>query len=142
MSARLPRTAGLACAATLALALAATADEGFVMYLDTPEACAATQDMDYEERPFRAIHDGGAMLLSPWGMEAVEYYCAFEGEILLDWSEERRQVRLGYCEEPGPWIEPKVFVIATGPTEPEVAYVWASGDPVGEPTVFTACRQM
>lgn len=128
--------------ALLVLALPASADGDFVMYLSDPDACAATQDMDYEERPFRAIHDGGAMLLSPWGMEAVEYYCTFESDILLDWTEERRQIRLGYCEEPGPVITPQVFVVATGPTEPDIAYVWSSADPDGMPAVFTGCRQM
>lgn len=125
----------------LVLAAPVIAQDDFVMYLDTPEACDATQDMDYEERPFRAIHDGGAMLLSTYGMEAIEYNCEFETEIVFDFSETSLQTRAGYCAEPGDYIYPQVFVIGMGAGEPDQVHVWSSTEPSGEAMIFTACRQ-
>ena len=123
------------------LAAPAVAQDDFVMYLDTPEACAVTQDMDVEERPMAAMHDGGAMVLRAWGMDAIEYYCEFETEIEFDFAETSLQTRAGFCAEPGEYIYPQVFVIGMSEGNPDQVHVWSSENPSGEATIYTACRQ-
>lgn len=122
-------------------ALPLAAQDDFVMYLDRPEACDLTQDRDYEVRPFDAIHEGEATVLSVFGMEALEYSCEFAEEIVFDWSESTIQTRVGYCAEPGDYVYPKVFAIGMSSSEPDVVLVWESDDLSGNATRFTACRQ-
>jgi hypothetical protein len=134
----------LSCAA-LALfcgdASSALAQDGEVLILTPPEACEVTQDIDPETRAFAAMHDGGAMLISTSGIEAVEYSCEFETAIVFDWSETTTQIRAGYCAEPGEFIYPQVFVVGMAESDPDVVLVWSSTESSGEPTRFAACRQ-
>ncbi len=38
-----------------------------------------------------------------------EWHCSFEPAIDLSKDDLNTQTRIGYCEEPGPWITPEVF---------------------------------
>lgn len=126
--------------AAMMLPSSAAAQNNAVMYLDSAEACEMTQEVPAEERETVAMHDAGAMLLDTTGMWAIEYYCEFESPIVFDWSETSTQIRAGYCAEPGEYIYPKVFVFGMSEYEPDVVQVWASDEPSGEATRYSACQ--
>lgn len=79
----------------------------------------------------------GAMVLTPIGMDTIEYYCEFDHPITFEWTNST-QIRPGYCEEPGPYIMPAVFVIRMYESEPDRVYVYQSGS--DEAQVFYLCN--
>jgi len=79
----------------------------------------------------------GAMVLSETGMDTIEYYCEFDRPIKFDWSDST-QIRPGYCEEPGPYIMPTVFVLRMYASERDRVYVYQQGS--DEAQVFYVCE--
>ena len=130
------RTISLLLATTF-IATQATAE--LRIYTDTPEACQYAVDIDAEEAPYAVVHEGNAMILQPWGIDGLEYYCEWDEEIVFDWSETSLQIRPGYCAEPGEYIYPDVFVIGMSETEPDTAIIWEGQNTSGEGTRFTLC---
>lgn len=97
--------------------------------------CAALTDLPAEEHLSQIIHNDGMALMSD-GIWAIEYNCQFDREIEFVWSDGPRQIRPGYCEEPGS-VYPTVFVIEMWDGEQGLARVWQQGEE--EPTEFFAC---
>ncbi len=78
----------------------------------------------------------GAMVLTDQSMDTIEYYCEFDRPIEFDWSDST-QIRAGYCEEPGPYIMPSVFVLRMYASERDKVYVYQQGS--DEAQVFFRC---
>lgn len=78
----------------------------------------------------------GAMVLTAQGMDTIEYYCEFDRPITFEWTNST-QIRPGYCEEPGPYIMPTVFVMRMYEGEEDKVHVYQSGS--DEAHVFYVC---
>ncbi len=59
---------------------------------------------------YQAI-DEEHMVFDFYGIEAIEYHCAFEPAFDIYWEVGEIQTRIGYCMEPGPYITPGVFTL-------------------------------
>jgi hypothetical protein len=92
-----------------------------------PQMCAFDDPMDAQEM---------GMTLDASSFWEIEYFCAFEPPIALDWGQERMQSRVGYCSEPG-LVTPGVFTFQTSSYEPGTVHLWQQG--VEQPTTFQAC---
>ncbi|MDJ0824435.1 MAG: hypothetical protein QNJ16_02915 [Rhodobacter sp.] len=93
-----------------------------------PEMCKSdASDVGQEE----------GLTLEPTGYWEIEYHCDFDRPIDLHWDSFHTQSRAGYCESPGPDIEPTVFVIQMGDYEPGLVRIWQMG--TAEPIEFQAC---
>jgi len=92
-----------------------------------PEMCAFADPMDTQEM---------GMTLDATSFWEIEYFCEFEPPIVLDWSTERMQTRVGYCSEPG-LITPGVYTFQSSPYEPGVVMLHEREADV--PTEFRTC---
>ncbi|MEQ9695254.1 hypothetical protein [Shimia sp. SDUM112013] len=102
-------------------------------FMDDPSKCALLKADDR----IGAVADG-AMILHATGMDSIEYYCEFSPAIAFDWSgDAETQTRLGFCEEPGPFVFPTLFAFRMYGSEPGRVYVHA--DQTGEGRAFTLC---
>ena len=79
---------------TVLIALTATASVAHAARLvDTPAMCAlAADDIGQQEL---------GLTLEATSFFAIEYYCAFDPPIALDWSTDRMQTRVGTALSPG-----------------------------------------
>jgi hypothetical protein len=129
--------AGTVClAAAAAQAQTQTEPEGpTIIGVTDVKVCDTIAAAAPENKLFDAIQSDTMVLLLD-GMEAIEYNCVFDGEIQVDPTMTMRQTFPGYCEEPGPYLTPKVFVVDPRPDEGQV-HVWQSDSDV--PTVFHIC---
>ena len=117
--------------------LATTAQVGPLQFVDDPAACTALRSGEGGNDVISAVADG-AMILTRNGMDAIEYYCEFAPAIVFDWTEDAStQVRLGFCEEPGPYITPTVFAFRMYSNEPNLVYVHEGEASEGH--VFSLC---
>ncbi|MDF0602217.1 hypothetical protein P1J78_15865 [Psychromarinibacter sp. C21-152] len=115
-------------ALSLAVAVVCSAAAAQPRLVTNPEICALGPDDYWGEM---------GMVLTDSTMEEIEYFCEFDPPVAFDWSGDRIETRLGYCNEPG-IIIPEVFSFEYSQYEPGVVRVWTRGR--DEPTVFTACR--
>lgn len=117
--------------------LATTAQAEPMQFVDDPKACTALRSGEGGNDVISAVADG-AMILTREGMDSIEYYCEFAPAIAFDWTEDAStQVRLGFCEEPGPYITPTVFAFRMYNSEPNLVYVHEGEASEGH--VFSLC---
>lgn len=122
--------------ATLAL-LPFGAQAGSVIGVSKPELCAQIAGLDTADQIFLAV-DQEASVISFTGMFEIEYHCNFADVIDMSRADEDPlQTFTGYCEEPGPFVEPTVFAVDLRHDEGEL-HLWQSG--LDTATVFTLCR--
>jgi hypothetical protein len=74
-----------------------------------PQGCALVAGLT-GDAVFQAI-DEEHMVFDFYGLNAIEYHCAFEPAFDLYWEDGGIQTRIGYCMEPGPFITPGVFTL-------------------------------
>ncbi len=122
-------------AALLTIGVAQTATAQSILGVTDKRVCDTIAAAAPENKLFDAIQSD-AMVLLQSGIEAIEYNCQFDGLITTDRNSHTRQIFSGYCEEPGPYLTPKVFVVDPVPDTDEI-HVWESDNDVQ--TVYYRC---
>ena len=74
-----------------------------------PQGCGLVSGLT-GEAIYQAIDDSH-MVFDFFGLEAIEYHCAFEPAFDPYLDDGEIQTRIGYCMEPGPYVTPGVFTL-------------------------------
>ncbi|KPD10978.1 hypothetical protein [Phaeobacter sp. 11ANDIMAR09] len=104
------------------------------IYVNDLEGCAMMASSPDGDLDFAAE---GGLLLGETGYGSLEYHCSFEPVLKFDWSKPKVTTHVGYCEEPGPYITPKLFSVLLDPYSPGEVTIFTGEE---EPQRFYACK--